>query len=34
MSTDHSASINLVLDTGPRYSFGKIDIEQTNIRPN
>jgi translocation and assembly module TamA len=30
---EHSASINLVLETGKRYSFGRIDIEQTNIRP-
>jgi translocation and assembly module TamA len=30
---NHSASIHLVLDTGPRYSFGRIDIEQTYIRP-
>lgn len=29
----HSASINLIMNTGPRYSFGKIDIRQTNIRP-
>jgi translocation and assembly module TamA len=29
----HSASINLVLETGPRYSFGRIDIDENNIRP-
>jgi translocation and assembly module TamA len=29
----HTASINLELNTGPRYSFGKIDIQQSNIRP-
>lgn len=29
----HSASITLILDTGPRYSFGDVDIEQTYIRP-
>ncbi|HTQ37043.1 MAG TPA: autotransporter assembly complex family protein [Steroidobacteraceae bacterium] len=28
-----SASITLVMDTGPRYSFGRIDIQQTTIRP-
>jgi translocation and assembly module TamA len=30
---EHSARINLVLDTGPRYSFGHIEIEQDIIRP-
>jgi translocation and assembly module TamA len=30
---NHIASVNLVLDTGPRYSFGKIDIQQDAIRP-
>jgi translocation and assembly module TamA len=29
----HSASIDLHLDTGPRYNFGAISIEQTVIRP-
>ncbi len=29
----HSASIDLAIDTGPRYHFGKIDIEQKVIRP-
>lgn len=29
----HTANITLELDTGSRYSFGKIDIQQTNIRP-
>lgn len=30
---NHSASINLELETGPRYSFGAISIEQSVIRP-
>jgi translocation and assembly module TamA len=30
---EHSASIDLVLDTGERYNFGKVDIQQTSIRP-
>jgi translocation and assembly module TamA len=29
----NAASVNLALDTGPRYSFGKIDIQQDAIRP-
>jgi translocation and assembly module TamA len=29
----HSASVDLALDTGPRYRFGRIDIEQKFIRP-
>ncbi len=29
----HSASIDLAMDTGPRYHFGRIDIEQKVIRP-
>ncbi|MEJ0099199.1 MAG: autotransporter assembly complex family protein [Pseudomonadota bacterium] len=29
----HSASIDLAIDTGPRYHFGKVDIEQSVIRP-
>jgi translocation and assembly module TamA len=29
----YAASVNLVLDTGPRYRFGKIDIQQDAIRP-
>ncbi len=32
-AADHSARINLLLETGPRYSFGKIEIEQDIIRP-
>jgi translocation and assembly module TamA len=32
-ATRHAASINLELDTGPRYRFGKIDIQQNAIRP-
>jgi len=29
----HTASIDLLLDTGPRYRFGHIEIEQDIIRP-
>ncbi|MEO8315740.1 MAG: BamA/TamA family outer membrane protein [Pseudomonadota bacterium] len=29
----HTADIDLQLDTGPRYSFGQIDIDQDVIRP-
>jgi translocation and assembly module TamA len=29
---NHSASINLQIETGPRYNFGAIDIEQSVIR--
>jgi translocation and assembly module TamA len=29
----HSARIELTLQTGPQYNFGKIDIEQKAIRP-
>jgi translocation and assembly module TamA len=29
----HSATVDLRLDTGERYKFGRIDIEQTAIRP-
>ncbi len=32
-ATEHTARINLLLDTGPRYSFGHIEIEQDIIRP-
>jgi translocation and assembly module TamA len=32
-TAEHAARINLVLDTGPRYSFGHIEIEQDIIRP-
>jgi translocation and assembly module TamA len=32
-AAQHSARINLLLETGPRYSFGKIEIEQDIIRP-
>jgi translocation and assembly module TamA len=32
-TTAHAANITLELETGPRYRFGKIDIQQTNIRP-
>jgi translocation and assembly module TamA len=28
----HTAQIDLLLDTGPRYSFGKVSIDQTVIR--
>lgn len=31
---EHEAGIALVLDTGPRYSFGAVDIEQNSIRPS
>jgi translocation and assembly module TamA len=30
---NHSASIDLKIDTGPRYRFGAISIEQSVIRP-
>lgn len=30
---NHSASVDIQLDTGPRYSFGAISIEQDVIRP-
>jgi translocation and assembly module TamA len=30
----HSARIKLQLETGPRYSFGKIQVEQDIIRPD
>jgi translocation and assembly module TamA len=30
---NHSASVDLQLDTGPRYSFGNISIDQDVIRP-
>src|SRR5690606_35616061 len=29
----HTAGIKLVLDTGPRYHFGEVSIDQTVIRP-
>jgi translocation and assembly module TamA len=29
----HTAGIKLVLDTGPRYHFGQVSIDQTVIRP-
>jgi translocation and assembly module TamA len=29
----HSARIELILQTGPQYNFGKVEIEQTAIRP-
>ena len=29
---EHSAQIDLMLETGPRYRFGAINIEQTVIR--
>jgi translocation and assembly module TamA len=29
----HSARIDLVLETGPQYKFGRIEIEQDSIRP-
>jgi translocation and assembly module TamA len=29
----HSARIDLKLDTGPRYNFGKVEIKQNSIRP-
>jgi translocation and assembly module TamA len=29
---EHEASINVVLDTGQRYNFGQVDINQTSIR--
>lgn len=29
----HQASVELRLDTGPRYRFGRVEIEQTVIRP-
>jgi translocation and assembly module TamA len=32
-ATNHSARIDLQLDTGPRYHFGAVDIEQSVIRP-
>lgn len=30
----HTAGIKLVLDTGPRYQFGQVSIDQTVIRPS
>ena len=30
---NHSARIDLKIETGPRYNFGAINIEQTVIRP-
>lgn len=30
---NHSATVDLRLDTGERYRFGKVEIEQTAIRP-
>jgi translocation and assembly module TamA len=30
---NHSARIDLVIETGPRYNFGAINIEQSVIRP-
>jgi translocation and assembly module TamA len=31
---NHTAAIDLHLETGPRYSFGRIDIDQDVIRPS